>query len=132
MMGVSILQYVNATIIFIEHDMSNAVDMKIVLCRFEKLSSLKINFHKSGLFSFERAKEDESHYKQLFGCEVVKSPFTYLGIPIHYHKLTNNEWKCIEDKFEKKLNCIEDKFENKLNFSKGKLMSYGGQLVLVN
>ena len=33
----------------------------------------------------------------------------------------NKEWKCIEDRSEKKLSCW-----------KGKLMSYGGRLVLVN
>ena len=42
-------------------------------------------------------------------------------IPIHHRKLSNKEWKCIEDRFEKKLSCW-----------KGKLMSYGGRLVLIN
>ena len=48
-------------------------------------------------------------------------PFTYLGIPIHHRKLTNREWKCIKDWFEKKLSCW-----------KGKLMSYGDRLILIN
>ena len=54
--GVSILQYADDTIIFMEHDMAKARNMKLVLCLFEQLSGLKINFNKSELFCFGRAK----------------------------------------------------------------------------
>lgn len=63
--------------------------MKLILCLFEQLSCLKINFHKSELFFFGKAKETENEYRQLFGCEVESLPFMYLGIPIHPPKLTN-------------------------------------------
>jgi hypothetical protein len=119
--GVSILQYADDTIIFMEHDLAKARNMKLVLCLFEQLSGLKINFHKSELFCFGRAKDEQEAYKQLFGCGLGSLPFTYLGIPIHHRKLSNKEWKCIEDRFEKKLSCW-----------KGKLMSYGGRLILIN
>jgi hypothetical protein len=33
-----------------EHDLEKALNMKLVLCIFEELSGLKINFHKSGIF----------------------------------------------------------------------------------
>ena len=104
-----------------EHDIAKARNMKLVLCLFEQLSRLKINFNKSELFCFGRAKEGQDDYRQLFGCEMGSLPFSYLGIPIHHRRLTNKEWKTIEDKFEKKLSCW-----------KGKLMSYGGRLVLIN
>ena len=45
--GVSILQYADATILFLEHDLEKAVNMKLILSMFEQLSGLKINFHKS-------------------------------------------------------------------------------------
>jgi hypothetical protein len=45
----------------------------------------------------------------------------YLGIPMHYRKLSNNDWKVIESKIERKLSSW-----------KGKLMSVGGRLVLIN
>ena len=86
-------------------DEAEARNMKLVLCLFEQLSGLKINFHKSELFCFERSNDDQEAYKQLFGCELGSLPFTYLGIPIHHRKLTNKEWKYIEDRFEKKLSC---------------------------
>ena len=55
--GVSILQYADDTIIFMEHDLVKARNMKLVLCIFEQLSGLKINFHKSELFCFGQAVE---------------------------------------------------------------------------
>jgi hypothetical protein len=58
--GVSILQYADDTIIFMEHDTEKAVNMKLILCIFEQLSGLKINFHKSELFCFGQANEMET------------------------------------------------------------------------
>ena len=74
-----------------EHDLAKARNMKLVLCLFEQLSGLKINFHKSKLFFFGRAKEEQQAYKELFWCELGSLPFTYLGIPIHHRKLSNKE-----------------------------------------
>ena len=91
---VSILQYAYATIIFMEHDMAkarNMRNMKLVLCLFEQLPGLKINFNKSELFCFGRAKKEHDNYRQLFGCELGALPFRYLGIPILHRKLTNKE-----------------------------------------
>jgi hypothetical protein len=65
--GVSILQYADDTILFMEHDLQKALNMKLILCIFEKLSGLKINFHKSEIFCFGMAVEVEDAYKILFG-----------------------------------------------------------------
>jgi hypothetical protein len=48
--SLSILQYADDTIIFLDHDLSSARNLKILLCAFENLSGLKINFHKSEVF----------------------------------------------------------------------------------
>ena len=119
--GVSILQYADDTIIFMEHDLEKALNMKLILCIFEQLSGLKINFHKSEIYCFGKANEAESEYTQLFGCELGSLPFTYLGIPIHFRKLRNSDWKVVEDRFEKKLSSWI-----------GKLLSYGDRLILIN
>nr|AAO00696.1 retrotransposon protein, putative, unclassified [Oryza sativa Japonica Group]AAP54694.1 retrotransposon protein, putative, unclassified [Oryza sativa Japonica Group] len=47
--GLSILQYADDTIIFLEHDLQEAKNLKLILTVFEKLSGLKINFHKKSL-----------------------------------------------------------------------------------
>lgn len=55
--GLSILPYTNDMILFMEHNVEKAENMKLLLCAFEQLSGLKINFHKSEIFYFGEAKE---------------------------------------------------------------------------
>jgi hypothetical protein len=119
--GLSILQYADDTILFMEHDLDQEANMKLLLCAFEQLSELKINFHKSELFCYGEAKQMEGHYTNLFGCGLGQYPFRYLGIPMHHKKMSNAGWKVIEENFEKKLSSW-----------KGKFLSYGGRLVLIN
>jgi len=73
--GLSILQYADDTIIFIDHDPEQAQNLKLLLCAFEQLSGLKINFHKSEVFYYGAAKERESFYTSLFGCNTGIYPF---------------------------------------------------------
>jgi predicted secreted Zn-dependent protease len=119
--GLSILQYADDTILFLEDDLDKAKNLKMVLGAFEKLSGLKINFHKSELFCFGETKERTTDYVNLFECKEGALPFRYLGIPMSYRKLANKEWRMVEERFQKKLSSW-----------KGKLLSYGGRLVLIN
>jgi hypothetical protein len=119
--GLSVLQYADDTILFMENDLDQARNLRLVLNTFEKLSGLKINFHKSELFCFGEAKENVRHFVQIFGCKEGSFPFKYLGIPMNTHKLRNKDWKEIEERFQKKLASW-----------KGKLLSAGGRLVLIN
>jgi hypothetical protein len=93
--------------------------MKLLLCAFEQLSGLKINFHKSELFCYGTGKANQFEYAQIFGCDLGTYPFRYLGIPMHHRKLLNKDWKHVEEHFQKKLNCWS------------KLLSVGGRLVFV-
>jgi hypothetical protein len=81
--GLSILQYADDTIIFMDDDMEKAKNLKLLLCAFEKLSGLKINFHKSDVLCFGDAKIFKNVYSQLFGCQIWTYPFKHLGIPMH-------------------------------------------------
>jgi hypothetical protein len=45
--GLSILQYADDTILFMNHDLDKARKLKLILSAFEQFSGLKINFHKS-------------------------------------------------------------------------------------
>jgi len=98
--GISILQYADDTILFIDHNLEQAQNMKNILCAFEQISGLKINFHKSEIFCFGEAKNYENHYMELFGCNLGNFPIKYLGILIHYIKLSNNDWVRIQERFE--------------------------------
>jgi hypothetical protein len=95
--------------------------LRLILSAFEKLSGLKINFHKSELFFFGDTKERVAEYESLFGCKEGDLPFRYLGIPMSPSGLLNRDWRAIEERFQKKLSSW-----------KGKLLSWGGSLVLIN
>jgi len=119
--GLSILQYADDTIIFVDHDPKQAQNLKLLLCAFEQLSGLKINFHKSKVFCYGATKEMKSFYTSLFGFNAGEYPFRYLGIPMHHRQLLNSEWRKVEDRFKQKLSCW-----------KAKYLSYGGRLLLLN
>ena len=79
--GLSILQYADDTVLFMEHDLEQAQNMKLILCAFEQLSGLKINFHKSELFCFGEAKDFEDQYRELFGCNTGTFSYSLFGHP---------------------------------------------------
>jgi hypothetical protein len=56
------------------------------------------------------AKEKEVEYSNIFGCQCGSYPFRYLGISMHYRKLSNNDGKIIEQKIENKLSTWKDKY----------------------
>jgi len=116
--GLSILQYTDDTILFMDHDLE-ARNMKLLLCAFEQVSGLKINFHKSELFCFGNAQDHI--YFELFGCKSGDFSIRYLGIPIHFRKLRNTEWRKVEEYFKRRLS----------NW-KGKHLSIGRRLTLIN
>jgi hypothetical protein len=62
-----ILQYADDTIIFIENDLEKAKNLKLLLCAFEKLSRLKINFYKSKMYCFGEAEGLQDKYSAVFG-----------------------------------------------------------------
>ena len=68
---------------------------------------------------FEIPKTDQ--YVELFGCKSGDFPIQYLGIPIHFRKLRNAEWRKVEERFERRLSSW-----------KGKHLSIGGRLTLIN
>jgi hypothetical protein len=67
--GLSILEYANDTILFMDHNFDQARNMKLLLTAFKQMSGLKINFHKNEFFLHWKAKDHELQYEQLFGCK---------------------------------------------------------------
>jgi hypothetical protein len=52
-----------------DHDLEKALKMKLILCRFEQLSGLKIIFHESEIFCFGEAKELEDEFRCILGVK---------------------------------------------------------------
>jgi hypothetical protein len=67
---------------------------------FEKILGLKINFHKSESFYFAEAQDDAYLYAEFFGCGLGQFTISYLGIPVHFRRLANAEWKHVEGRLE--------------------------------
>lgn len=75
--GVSILQYADDTIIFMKHDLAKARNMKLVLCLFEQLSGLKINFNKVSCSALDAPRKNR---KTIDSCSVVSWDLYHLDI----------------------------------------------------
>jgi hypothetical protein len=108
--GWYILQYTDDTIIFMENDLEKAKNLKILLYAFKKLSGLKINFHKSEMYCFGEARGLQDEYSTVFGCQSASFPFKYLDIPMHFRKLSNKDWKVVEEMVEKRLSSWKGKY----------------------
>ena len=65
--------------------------------------------------------ECQELYSNIFCCKLGNFPVRYLGIPMYFRILSNKDRKTIEGRIEKKLSSW-----------KGKHMSIGGKLVLIN
>lgn len=117
--GLTILQYADDTIFMFEVSLEGARNLKIILCTFEHLTGLKINFLKSEIYCFGSAGNRQQEYEHIFTCKSANFPFRYLGIPLHYRKLNNIDWKPAEEKVERKAACWQ-----------GRLLSMGGRLIL--
>jgi hypothetical protein len=76
--------------------------MKLLLCAFEQLLGLKINFYKSEIFCYRAARDRQSEFAQIFRCVLGSYPFCYLKIPMHHKTFLSKDWKHIEERFQKK------------------------------
>jgi hypothetical protein len=85
-------KYVDDTIVFMNHSLQYACNVKLLLTTFEQMSSLNINFHKSEFFCYGLAKDHEHNYSRLSSRGISSLPFKYLGILMAHHMLRNNEW----------------------------------------
>jgi hypothetical protein len=118
--GCCCLQYADDTIFLLQDELENARNLKFILCIFEQISGLKINFHKSKIICLGNSVVREHLYADIFTCPPSGLPMKYLGVPIDNKKL-KSLWTPIVEKIESKLGSWQ-----------GRLLSLGGRLVLVN
>ena len=63
--GVAILQYADDTILLLKDDFVQARNLKFILCLFEQMSGLKINFHKSEVCCLGISEERQNVFKEI-------------------------------------------------------------------
>jgi hypothetical protein len=72
--GVSILQYVDDTILLFEDNLE-----QVLLCLFEEMCDRKINFHKSDFYCVGQAKLRVKRFEEVLTCKSGYLPMKYLG-----------------------------------------------------
>jgi hypothetical protein len=115
------LQYAHDTIFMLQDCLQYARNLKFILCLFEQMSGLKINFHKNEDFCFGEANEVKDLYANIFTCPINILPMKYLRVPIDNKKLNKCLWAPTEEKVEKKVGLW-----------KGRFLRLGGTLTLIN
>jgi hypothetical protein len=85
------------------------------------MSGMRINYHKSELIPVNIENGDVvNRWAEIFGCPVGAFPVKYLGIPLHYTKLSREDlWPLV------------DKIIKRIAGWRGKLLSRAGRIILI-
>jgi hypothetical protein len=114
------LQYAYDTILFSDIGRTNLENLKNTLDIFEKISGMRINFHKSELIPLNLDMGQTHEIAHLFSCPVGNFPIKYLGIPLRYEKLSRED-----------IQPLVDKILRRVSGWRGKLLSYAARVTLV-
>jgi hypothetical protein len=118
--GIVSLQYADDTIVFADPDPQNVKNLKCSLIWFEKLSGMRINFHKSEIIPCNLTEDLIHEAGHILGCPVGEFPIKYLGVPLHYDKLRREDIQPLVDKVLKRIASW-----------RGKLLSHAARITLI-
>lgn len=118
--GVISLQFADDTIMFVDGDPSLATNLKWTLTCFEQVSGMRINYSKSEMIPLNLEPAEISSFSTIFGCLVGDFPIKYLGVPLHYDKLSRNDIQPLIDKILKRIAGW-----------RGKVLSYATRITLI-
>jgi hypothetical protein len=118
--GVVSLQYADDTLIFLEKDERNAVNLKWTLTCFEQISGMKINYHKSELMTINIEQGEMQPYLDILQCVAGAFPMKYLGIPLNFQKLRRED-----------LQPLIDSLLSRMAGWRGKLLSSQAKRILI-
>ncbi|GKV26615.1 hypothetical protein SLEP1_g35880 [Rubroshorea leprosula] len=119
--SVSHLQFADDTIFFGEALEDNIRAVKCIMRIFELVLGLKINFGKSQLMGVGVEEEWREKMAIRLCCKVGDFPFKYLGILIGGNHRRLTMWQPLVESFKRKLASW-----------KGRHLSFGGQITLIN
>jgi hypothetical protein len=118
--GLTHLQYVDDTIIFLEVEEQSISNVKFLLYCFKNMSGLKINYQKSEVIVLGASKEESSQIARWLNCREGSLPLKYLGVHVSGSML-----------FVADLMEVGVKVEKRLPSWQGLLLSSGGKSVLI-
>lgn len=102
---VSHLQYADDTIFAVEGNVENAKAIKQLLCNFEILSGLSVNYDKSCVYGVNVSNESLNEMATFLGCKVGGLPFDYLGLKVGGRIKGVEAWMGTIEKVKKRINC---------------------------
>ncbi|GKC82655.1 RNA-directed DNA polymerase, eukaryota [Tanacetum coccineum] len=117
---ISHLFYADDAVFLGEWSEKNLVNLVRILDCFYLASGLKINLHKSKILGVGVPKEIVDQGASLIGCEVLSTPFTYLGVTVGDKMTRRSAW----------LNTVQ-KIKARLSKWKSKTLSVGGRVTLL-
>ncbi|PSR84913.1 Endonuclease [Actinidia chinensis var. chinensis] len=117
---ISHLQFADDAIFFCQNDRNEVVTIKRILCCFELISGLKINFSKSMIVGVNIPEAEMNEIAGILKCKAGELPLTYLGLPLGANPRRIKTW-----------NPIMDRFKNKLASWKMNYISIGGRISLI-
>ena len=104
------MQYANDTILPLQDNLGQARNLKYLLCLFELMSGLKINFHKSEVIGIELDADRINLFEEMFTCKNGELLMKYLGILVDEKRLKNSDWNPSVGKMEKRMGCWLGRF----------------------
>ncbi|GKV10561.1 hypothetical protein SLEP1_g21905 [Rubroshorea leprosula] len=120
-LNISHLQFADDTILFGYATEENIWAVKCITRIFELVSGLKINYVKSQLMGVHVDEEWLSRAAAILNCKLGVLPFKYLGVPIGDNPRRSKIWQPLVENFKKKLSQW-----------KGRFVSMGGRITLIN
>lgn len=116
-----LLQFANDTFLLCEASQANLWAVKTIFRSFELVSGLRVNFKKSHLFGINIDEYFISSAAEFLSCSVGTLPFKFLGVPVAANPRRSSTWEPIINLVKKRLQCW-----------KGRLLSIGGRVTLIN
>ena len=117
---VNMLQYADDTLFFSEANTKKIFNIKAILQCFELASGLRVNFVKSRIGGTGLSHGSLRTFADILKCDVMGSPFVYLGLPVGGSHKRGDFW-----------NGVIEKVKTRLSRWKGKCLSFAGRVCLI-
>ncbi|GKV35031.1 hypothetical protein SLEP1_g43351 [Rubroshorea leprosula] len=118
---ISHLQFADNTLFMGEATKNNIWTVKCIMRAFELVSGLKVNYRKSSLIGINTDDEWIEKMAWLLNCKTDVLPCKYLGVPLGANPRRLVTWKPLIETFRRKLSAW-----------KGRFLSLGGRITLIN
>lgn len=116
-----LLQFDDDIILICEASWENLWSVKTILRSFELASGLRVNFSKSNIFGTNLQDNFLSAASHFLSCCTRRIPFKFLGLPVGANPRRCSTWEPIVDSLKKRLAVW-----------KGRYLSIGGRIALIN